>query len=144
MFGKFTGLFTAWRQQRIALRKLRQMNDHLLQDLGTSREAIEDFVRQRAAMIAQGKGPPSQATPGPGASDLDLIDTDRRGAAVAEAELGGGGFGKIDDASPMEGAAIVDDHLNRSAGALVDDAQLGAEGQRSMRGRHGILVEDLS
>ena len=37
--------FHLWRLQRIAVHKLRALDDHLLCDLGVSRETIEDFVR---------------------------------------------------------------------------------------------------
>ena len=63
MFGKFTGLFTAWRQQRIALRKLRQMT--IICSKISERPAMRSRIssRQRRRMPAQSKGPPSTGDP---------------------------------------------------------------------------------
>lgn len=74
----------------------------------------------------------------------DLVDADRGGAAIAEAKLIGCGLAEINDTAAMEGAAIIDGNLDRAARALVGDAQLGAEGERAVSRRHGILIEDFA
>lgn len=73
-----------------------------------------------------------------------LRDADRGGAAIAEAERGGGGLGQVDDALAVEGATVVDGDFDGIAGPLVGDFDLGAERQGAMRRRHGVLVEDFS
>lgn len=47
MFETFTRRWRAWRQERIAVRRLMAMDDHLLEDMGASRETITDYVRAR-------------------------------------------------------------------------------------------------
>lgn len=47
MFDTLTRRLIAWREDRIAIRRLMLMDDHLLHDMGTSREDIRDFVRSR-------------------------------------------------------------------------------------------------
>ena len=77
-------------------------------------------------------------------SGLDLVDANRGGAAIAEAQFVCCGFAEVDDTAAVERAAIIDGDLDGAAGALVGDAQLGAEGKRAVSRRHGILVEDLT
>ena len=45
MLGVLARRLMAWRQERIAIRKLELMDDHILTDMGTSRENIREFVR---------------------------------------------------------------------------------------------------
>lgn len=47
MFDTLTRRLIAWREERIAIHKLMLMDDHLLYDMGTSREDIREFVRRR-------------------------------------------------------------------------------------------------
>jgi uncharacterized protein YjiS (DUF1127 family) len=47
MFDTLTRRLIAWRQERIAIRRLTLMDDHLLHDMGTSRQDIREFVRSR-------------------------------------------------------------------------------------------------
>jgi uncharacterized protein YjiS (DUF1127 family) len=47
MFETFARRLMAWRQERIAIRKLELMDDHILIDMGTSRGTIREFVRRR-------------------------------------------------------------------------------------------------
>src|SRR5690606_28554924 len=79
-----------------------------------------------------------------GGEILLLRDADRGNAAIAEAERCGCGLGKIDDALAVERAAIIDGDFNGIAGALVGDLHLGAEGEGTMRRRHGVLVKCLA
>ena len=72
------------------------------------------------------------------------FEADRGHTAIAEAEGIGRGFRKVDDALAVERPAIIDDHFNRLARVLVGDLNLGAEGERTMRRRHGVFVEDFS
>ena len=44
MFEPLTRKFVDWRQRRIAIRKLHQLDDRLLADVGTKREDIACFV----------------------------------------------------------------------------------------------------
>ena len=75
---------------------------------------------------------------------LERADAHRGDTAVAEAQLRRGGLGQVDDALAHEGAAIVDRHFDFPTGILVSHLDLGAKGQRSMRGSHGIFIEDLT
>lgn len=44
MLEPLTRKFADWRQRRVAIRKLHQLDDRLLADLGTRREDIACFV----------------------------------------------------------------------------------------------------
>ena len=44
MFEPLTRKFTDWRLRRVAIRKLRRLDDRLLADIGTRREDITCFV----------------------------------------------------------------------------------------------------
>jgi uncharacterized protein YjiS (DUF1127 family) len=48
MFESFNRRWRAWLQERVAIQRLAAMDDHLLDDMGASRETIRDFVRARA------------------------------------------------------------------------------------------------
>ena len=67
--------------------------------------------------------------------DLDVTD---------QAELDRGGAADVDLAAVGVRAAIVDPHDHAFAGARVGHADLGAEGQRLVRGGVGIHVEPLA
>ena len=85
------------------------------------------------------------ATTGGGVANKSaLSETDRGGAAIAEAESCGCGLAEIDNALAVERAAIVDRDLDMLTCVLVGHGDLGAEGQRAMGCRHGVFVEDLS
>ncbi|GLQ58114.1 DUF1127 domain-containing protein [Devosia nitrariae] len=47
MFDTLTRRLIAWRKEQTAIRRLMLMDDHLLHDMGTSRDEIRDFVRSR-------------------------------------------------------------------------------------------------
>ena len=44
MFEPLTRKFTDWRLRRIAIRKLHTLDDRMLADVGTTRDAIDYFV----------------------------------------------------------------------------------------------------
>ena len=94
------------------------------------------------------KRPPTDKGKRPFASQKEtkllLRETDRSGAALLEAEGSRGSLGQIDDALAMEGAAIVDGDIHGLARILVGYGNLSAEGQRAMRSRHGVFVEDFT
>ena len=69
---------------------------------------------------------------------------DRRGAGQQHVELGGGGVGQVDDAIADERAAIVDAHDDLAAVAQVGDLGVAGDGQRLVRGRHGVHVVALA
>jgi len=58
-----------------------------------------------------------------------------------EAERSCGPMGQIDDASAVEGPAIVDAHDHGAAVPLVNHPDAGAEGQAAMGGGHGARIE---
>lgn len=47
MFDPLARKFNDWRLRRIAVRKLHNLDDRLLADLGTQRDRIDDFVQDR-------------------------------------------------------------------------------------------------
>lgn len=44
MFERLSRKFIVWHLRRVAIRKLHTLDDHLLADLGTTRENISHFV----------------------------------------------------------------------------------------------------
>ena len=44
MFKTLARKYTAWRLRRIAIERLRHMDDRMLADMGTERDSIVDFV----------------------------------------------------------------------------------------------------
>src|SRR5690606_10866973 len=51
---------------------------------------------------------------------------------------------KVDHTALDEGSPVVDPHDHRLSVALIGDDDLGAEGQRTMCGRHGCRVHALA
>jgi len=47
MFETFTRRWRAWRLERLAVWRLRTLDDHLLEDMGTTRDGIDEFVRRK-------------------------------------------------------------------------------------------------
>jgi uncharacterized protein YjiS (DUF1127 family) len=50
MFAPLTRKFNDWRLRRMAIRKLHNLDDRLLKDLGTERDQIDCFVQDRSAL----------------------------------------------------------------------------------------------
>jgi uncharacterized protein YjiS (DUF1127 family) len=58
MFQTLLWRFHTWRQDRLAIHMLRQMDDRLLADMGAERACIEDFVHEHATRKAMTKETP--------------------------------------------------------------------------------------
>lgn len=111
---------SAWQERRFAIHKLNRLDDHILADLGTSREDIEDFVMRRQMQKKAAPAIPERPSRSMRARQgLHRGDADRGDPTIAEAQLGRGGLGKIDDAAADERPTVVDGHPHRAPGALV-------------------------
>lgn len=49
MFEPLTRKFQDWRLRRLSVRRLHQLDDRLLADIGTRRDSIDAFVTQRTS-----------------------------------------------------------------------------------------------
>jgi hypothetical protein len=63
---------------------------------------------------------------------------------ASAAQCTGRSLGKVDHPARDEGAAVVDADYDASARALIDDGDLGAEGQRLVSGGDGLRPESLA
>src|SRR5688500_3358174 len=75
---------------------------------------------------------------GPWTSAVPSHHGERHGREARQAEGAGARGAEIDDTAADEGPTSDDAHHHRAAGALVRDLHHGAEGQRAVRGRHGV------
>jgi hypothetical protein len=69
---------------------------------------------------------------------------DHADAATEQAELGGGGFGYVDDPQVLRRQAVRDGHQGGAPGLLRGHENAGAEGQRIVCGGHGAFVEHIA
>src|SRR5207302_8028048 len=106
--------------------------------LSLARSIFCGFTQRNAYRIGGGIGNGACWRPR-GLHDLggDLADAGRR-----QADRTRGAGGEVEHASLDEGATVVD--RDDDAAAVVGDAQLGAERQRAVGGRHAVLVEALA